>query len=49
MYINIIHHKKFHPKIPYTTLVLNIYMQNFKLYDKYYLYAIFPEAEPILV
>jgi len=28
MYINIIHHKKIHQKIPYTTLILNITLKH---------------------
>jgi len=36
MYINIIHHKKFHPRNPITTLVLKYMCNFFKLYDNYY-------------
>jgi hypothetical protein len=35
-YINIIHHKRFHPKISPIILVLYIYMHIFKLCDGYY-------------
>ncbi len=36
MYINIIHHKKIHPRIPLKTLVLKYICNFFKLCEKYY-------------
>jgi hypothetical protein len=36
MYINIIHHKNIHPRIPLITLVLKYICNLFKFYDMYY-------------
>jgi hypothetical protein len=36
IYINIIQHKKIHPRIPFTTIVLKYICNFFKFCDKYY-------------